>query len=232
MKKTFFSRYKGLIIAALVVVGLLVAYLVLKRYFSVQALQQHDNYLQAIIDRNYAGAVVIYLVLYVCFIATSLPLVAPLAIAGGFLFGTLWGFLYAEIGTTVGATISFLVIRAFSTTGTLQMYRKKLHKLEARIKKNGVGYLLLLSLLSVVPLFIINMVAVLADVSFVTVAWTTALGSIPLTFLYALAGARLRTIGSIKDIFSLQIIIAILVFAVLLFVLPKLVNRVKKQLTD
>jgi uncharacterized membrane protein YdjX (TVP38/TMEM64 family) len=227
MKQSFFARYKVWIIAVCVALIGIALYIVLKNYLTIRSLQQPDNYFQNLIDHNYVGAVLIYITLYVCIIATSLPLIAPLAIAGGFLFGILEGFLYAEVGTTVGAVTAFLMIRAFSTTGTLQSYRKKLHKLESQIKKNGVGYLLLLSLLSVVPFFVINMVAVLADVSFITVAWTTAVGSIPLLFLYVLAGFQLRTIGSVKDIFSPQLIVVLVLLGIFLFVLPKFITKLK-----
>lgn len=228
MKQSFFSRHKWLVAALIAVVVLLVSYFVLRRYLTVQALQKHDYFLQDIIDNNYVGAVLIYILVYVCIIATSLPLVAPLAIAGGFLFGTFTGFLYAELGTTIGSTVAFLILRVFSTTGALQGYRKKLWKLEEKIKKNGVGYLLMLSLLSVVPFFIINTVAVLAGVSVFTVMWTSALGSMPLLFLYALAGSQLRTIGSFKDIFSPQLIIILVLLALIFFVTPKIFRRFKQ----
>ena len=138
------NKYCRLVGGAFLVVALLLLYYGIRSYFTIDTVQEHGLYFDAFIAKNYVGAVLLYIGIYMLVIASSLPLVAPLAMAGGYLFGVFAGLVYADIATTAGATISFVFLRYFLSHDSIATYRKKFARLEKNIKKNGIRYLLML----------------------------------------------------------------------------------------
>jgi uncharacterized membrane protein YdjX (TVP38/TMEM64 family) len=107
-------------------------------------------------------------------------------------------------------------------------YGKRFDKFQERVKKDGASYLLTLHFLSILPYFMINLIAALADMPYITVFWVTLLGSVPLIVVYSLAAHELATICSARDIFSPGVIIALILLA-LCALLPMLIKRIKKD---
>ena len=103
-----------------------------------------------------------------------------------------------------------------------------LEKFERRIEEYGPPYLLMLHFSTLFPYAVINVLAALAGISVVTVMWTTAVGFLPSALIYSFAGSRLTTISSVRDVFSPQIILA-LVLLVLLMLVPIVVKQVKNR---
>jgi uncharacterized membrane protein YdjX (TVP38/TMEM64 family) len=67
----------------------------------------------------------------------------------------------------------------------------------------------------VFPYFLVNILAALTTIPFITFIWTTSVGILPGSLVYAFAGSQLNTISSLKDIFSLKILFA---FSLLVFI--------------
>ena len=76
--------------------------------------------------------------------------------------------------------------------------------------RNGASYLLTLRLIPVFPFFLINFLAGLTKVPLRTFLWTTSLGIIPGTVVFAFAGQQLGSINSPADILSKKVIAAFL----------------------
>src|SRR5260221_7385840 len=93
-----------------VIVGL-VWYFGLHEYFSLASLQSNRAYLEQAVKTNYIQAVLIFMAVYAAVISLCMPGVPPLTMLGGFLFGFFPCIVFASISSTVGTTISFLVIR-------------------------------------------------------------------------------------------------------------------------
>lgn len=209
----------------------LLRYLGVGKYLTLEQLQANKAYLQEVVAYYYLKSVLIYIVVYTFVIAMAIPAFPPLTIIGGFLFGLVPGALYAAIGATIGSSISFLVMRYIMANTIRRKYGDKLQKFNERIKSHGVAsYLLTLQLLSVIPYFIINALAALADVPFITFFWTTLVGSLPLLFLYSFAGRELYVVESMGDIFSLPVIL-LFILLILLALLPMFL-RWLRQLPD
>lgn len=210
------NKYCRLLGIAFLLVLIAILYYGLRSYFTVDTVQEHGAYFDKFIEQHYVGALLLYISIYSLVIAASLPLVAPLAMTGGYLFGAFAGLVSADIATTFGATLSFVFLRHFLSYDSIAIYRKKFTRLETNIKKNGIRYLLMLEFVSIVPFFVVNVVGILAHVSVFTLAWTAAVGSIPFLFVYALAGAQLRSVGSVGDLFSPYVIGALILIFVML----------------
>jgi len=228
MQDSFFSKYKRPIFFVLMFCAIALFYYFVRSYITVESLQKDGQYLFAFIERHQVVSVIVYILFFAAVIAASLPMVGPLAIAGGYLFGMIPGFCYGLLATTLGGLSAFLALRYFMSGEALEKKRKKFAKMERKIKENGISYLLMLQLLSVVPFFVINTVAILANASVFTLVWTTIVGSAPGLLLYTFAGKQLRMIGSFGDIFSPGVIVALLLLIVVIFVVPKLLKKFKK----
>lgn len=224
------NGFKRALIAGSVILVtiLLLRYFGVSKYLSLNQLQAHKVYLQEVVAYHYIKSVLVYIAVFVCVIALAIPAFAPLTIIGGFLFGFVPGSLYAAIGATVGSTISFLFMRYVMSNTIRQKYGHKLDTFNERIKSHGVAsYLLTLQLLTIIPYFLINALAALADVPFVTFVWTTFVGLLPLLFVYVFAGRELYVVESVGDIFSPSVIV-LFVLLIILALLPMFLRWIRK----
>src|SRR5579872_6505736 len=197
-----------------VIIGV-VWYLGLYEYFSLSALQSNRAYLEEMVKANYIKAVFIFIAVYAAVISFGMPGVPPLTLVGGFLFGFLPCIIYASISTTIGTTVSFLVIRYVLGNLIRGKYAQKLDRFNEKIASHGTAsYLLTMQLMGVIPYFIINVLAALTNVPTVTFIWTTCVGSLPILCVYALAGRQLYMVESVRDIFSPSIIVLLAVLVV------------------
>ncbi len=220
---------KSLVAAvALVVFILLLRKFGVGKYFTLAALKEDSVHLKHLVEAYYFPSILVYIASYTLIIACAIPAVAPLTILGGFLFNALPGLLYAEIGATAGSIITFLFVRYVVSNLVRTRYRARLDKFNEQIKAYGYSYLLTLQLLTIIPFFVINTLAGLADVPLFTFIWTTAVGSLPLLFIYALAGRQLGEIEAVRDILKPHII-ALLIVLALLALLPMVIKRIRKS---
>lgn len=216
------------IIAIGFLVGLyaLVRYFALDYYLSLAFFKEQNENLRAWVQKDYLWAAMVYMAVYAAIIACSIPSVGPLTIAGGFMFGIIPGTIYAVVGATIGATIAFLLYRSVLYGAMTRKYALRIEPFKKNVATYGASYLLMMHFMSVVPYFIINIVAAVAQVPMLTFLWTTVVGIIPLAFVYAFAGGELGCIESVSDIFSLPIIMALLLLVILSFA-PILVKRLQ-----
>ncbi len=215
---------------ATTIIGIIVMimyYSGLSQYLSVENIKMHSTYLKQQVDENYFGSVLAFLVVFVTMLAFTLPVTGPMGIIAGFLFGLGAGTLYSMIAIVLGTTISFILVRRTLSQVMRIQYKDQLASFNERMKQYGFSYLITLQLLVVVPYFIINTLAALADVSLSTFMWTTAIGSLPVIAIYVFAGQQLYMIQTWRDIFSMHTLALLAVLATL-GLLPMLIRRLRK----
>lgn len=204
-------------------------YFSIPKYFTLERIRENRAWLTDIVSQNYAASVILYILFFAFIIAIGIPAAGPLTLLGGFLFGVWGGLAYAFIGAITGVTTLFFIVRYIISSTIRRRYAAQLDQFNQRIQSYGHSYLLTMHLMSVVPYFVIATVAGLTDVSVVTFIWTAAVGSFPLLVIYAFAGQQLGSIGSMKDILSPQIILALGLLG-LLALLPILMRRVRETI--
>lgn len=151
------------------------------------------------VDRHQAGAMLGYALLYVAAVALSLPGGLVLTIAGGFLFGWLAGGLLAIVSATTGAMLVFLIARSAVGDMLAAKVGPRMAALAEELKRDAAAYLLFLRLVPVFPFWLVNLAPALVGVRAGTFLWTTALGILPGTFAFALAGAGLDAAVAAQD---------------------------------
>ena len=182
-------------------------------YFTLEHLHENHRFLKQFVTNHYLISVFIYVGIYSLLLACALPVVMPLALIGGFLYGMVGGLGYASLSCLLGSVVSFLVLRYVVAHWIRGWHNQRIEEFNHQVQKYGYSYLLMLHFLSIIPLFVINLLAAVANVPLFTVIWVTALGTLPLNFLCVMAGQQLSTIHSFKDIFTPTIVILLLLLA-------------------
>ncbi len=189
-------------------------------------LKKNREFFFAFVRGHYLQSVAAYIVSYIIIAALSVPGAGIMTLAGGFLFGVLSATVYIDIGATIGATLAFLTARYLLGTWLQEKYWKQLGAFNAEMKKNGPRYLLTVRLIPAFPFFMINFLSGLTSIPVKTFIWTTALGIIPATVIFAYAGRQLGTINAVSEILSARLITALTVLAALAL-FPAAYNRIK-----
>jgi len=191
----------------------------LMNYFSLETLKENREHLKAIVDHSYILAVLLYILAFIIGVLSPLPLPALLTITGGFLFGVLPGIIYACIGATLGSILSFLIFRAFFGDKLQKRYAKQLKSFNHNMTLYGSNYILGVHFIGLIPFFIINALASLTSISLFNFTWTTAVGVIPSSIIFAFMGQKLSSVNSVYELFTPGVII-MFVILVLFSVLP------------
>lgn len=190
-------------------------------------LVQHRDGMLAYVQAHYAMSVFLFIVLYIVVTAFSVPGAVILTLAGGFLFRTVAATVYVDIGATTGAVLAFLSARFLLGQRLQEKYARQLEAFNAEIRSNGKNYLLTVRFIPVFPFFLINFLAGLTSVPLSTFAWTTAVGIIPGTMVFAFAGRQIATLSSLSGILSRNVLLALSALA-LFSLIPVFIKKWKQ----
>lgn len=218
----------------ILILVLLIAAIIAIRYspaggiLTFDNLKQHRESLVDVVQNRYGLSVVVYITAYMLVTAFSIPGGVVLTLAGGFLFGTLATTLYVNIGATIGATLAFLSSRYLLGAGIQEKYQSQLRKFNEELERNGTHYLLTLRLIPVFPFFLINFLSGLTKIPVKAFIWTTSLGIIPGTAVFAFAGKQIGTINAASEILSMNVLAALAILA-LFAIIPVIIKRIKAR---
>jgi uncharacterized membrane protein YdjX (TVP38/TMEM64 family) len=224
MKSGTIKRLALLIIIVGLIIGL--RFTGIGSQLTLENLQANAARLRDFSDSHFLASVLAFILIYIIVTGFSLPGALILTLAGGFLYKTLLAAVFVNIGATAGATLAFVFARYIAGTWIQQKYADKLSGFNAELDKNGPSYLLTMRLIPVFPFFLINLFAGLTRIPLKTFVWTTSLGILPGSLVYAYAGQQLGNIHNVKDIFTTRILIAFLLLAGLA-ILPAIIRKLR-----
>ena len=221
---------RNIIIISIIIICtfILLNYSGISNYLTFDNLKIQKDKLMNFTDENYLLTVVIFILIYFISISLSIPQAIILSIIGGFLFGVIRGVIFINIGATPGALISFLLVRSLFGKKIQKKFSHKLEKFNNELERNGNFYLLSIRMIPLFPFVFINILAGLSKVKTTRFLWTTSLGMIPVTIVYAFAGKQLNNINSPGDIISVEILGGLVILA-LMILLPVVVKHLKKK---
>lgn len=199
----------------------------LHAFFTFENLKAQQSSLSSFVQANYILTVLIFISLYIVSVAFLIPIATVLTLSGGFLFGATFGIIFVNIGATIGAVCAFLFARYIIGNKIQQKYKSKLQKFNQELEENKFQYLFSLRLLPIFPFFLVNFFCGVTNVDLRTFFITTSIGIIPGSFVYTYAGSQLANISAIEDIFSKEILFALILLATLTL-LPVLYKKYKK----
>lgn len=166
----------------------------LNRYISLELFLESRAPLLAFIEEHFAAAIGGFSALYATLVAISAPGATIMTLAGGALFGVKFGLMASVVGATLGACVIFLAARSAMGAALAARAGPKVLKLRDKFNDHAVGYLLFLRMSPLFPFWFVNLAAALANVPLRTFFWTTALGVLPVGFVFTVAGAGMDQI--------------------------------------
>lgn len=220
----------------ILVLGFLIVYFSgLLDYLSFETLKMHRKSIVSFVSERYFLSSLGFIFLYILAIAFSIPGGVFLTILGGFLFPQPLSTIYVVFSATIGATLLFLAAKtAFRDFFEKKVSKGFLKKMEKGFQENGSSYLLFLRFIPLFPFWLVNLAPAFFGASLWTFVWTTFVGIIPGSFVYAQTGAGLGAIldtdkpFSLDAIFNWKMRIALICLA-LLSLTPIIVKKMKKK---
>jgi uncharacterized membrane protein YdjX (TVP38/TMEM64 family) len=193
----------------------------LSDHLSLDTLARHREALARFVADNLLLAAMAYVGLYIAAVAFSLPGAVFLTLSGGFLFGAVLGTVLTVTAATIGATLVFLFASRVLGADALDRLGPRAAALGEGIRRNAASYLLVLRLVPLFPFFLVNLVPAFVGVRPGIYIATTAIGILPGTAVFTLAGAGLGDVlarggdFNVGDVLTPQILGALIGLALL-----------------
>lgn len=184
-------------------------------YLTLDWVQKNLGSLRESYENNPVTVTSVFLGIYLFLTSLSIPGSIILTLISGSLFGLGLGTFWVISGTTLGATLAFLLSRYLFRDFFERKFRAQFERMNRRVKDEGVPYLFTLRMIPVSPYVVINIVMGLTDMRLWSFMWVTALGMLPGTFLYVLAGRKISEIESVSEILSWEILLALTFLGIL-----------------
>jgi len=178
----------------------------LGQYLQLSAVQQRMGELRGWYDDNPLLAGGIYFCIYVVVTGLSVPGAAVMTLAGGALFGFWYALLLVSFGSSVGATLAFLVSRTLLRDWVQERFGRQLAAINQGFAKDGAFYLFTLRLVPLFPFFLINLLMGLLPIATWRYYWVSQLGMLPATAVYVNAGTQLGQLDSLAGIISPELL--------------------------
>ncbi|MCF3096766.1 pyridine nucleotide-disulfide oxidoreductase [Aeromonas australiensis] len=201
----------------------------LGHYVTLPQLQARQTELAALVDRHFASAALLFVLLYVLSTALSLPGASLLTLGGSAVFGVGWGLLLVSFASSIGATLAFLSARFLLRDWVIARFGDKLATFQSGMAKEGAFYLLSLRLIPVFPFFLVNLLMGLTPIRVSTYYWVSQLGMLPGTFVYVLAGSELGQLTSTGNILSPGLMVALTLLGLMPWLVKKLTTHLAQR---
>jgi len=172
---------------------------------------------------------VVYVFIYIIATVAVVP-GSLITIAAGVLFGSVLGVIVVSIGSTLGASLSFLIGRYFARDAVERWTRKKkkFRKLEEFIESHGPLSVAIVRLIPIFPYNLVNYGFGLTRIRFRTYVLWTWLCMLPVTIIYVV-GADAVTSGITEGEVPWTLIIVIVVITAILTLLIRHTRKVMRQ---
>jgi uncharacterized membrane protein YdjX (TVP38/TMEM64 family) len=161
------------------------------RWLTFDQLQAHHAQLQHLVARSPVVSAAAFALVFVAVVAACIPGPGLMATVSGYLFGTVAGGAISLAACVAGSAVVFLACRSAFAGWLTRRGGPRVRALEQELSANAFPYLVSLKLIPVVPMFVANVAAGLANVRLVAVVAATAVGSAPICFILAGLGAGL-----------------------------------------
>lgn len=184
---------------------------------------------QGLVLGHRASAWLCYLAVGVVLINCPIPAAALLKLLAGFLFGVAEAWALNLLISVLGCSLGFSVTRHLFYRAFYARFSRQLARANLEIAHNGFWYVLACRLFVVMPFFLSNIVAGLSSMRLRTFAAATALGVIPSSLIYALAGNELERLTTAADILTPRTVAALAALALAALLPPVFKHRLARS---
>ncbi len=179
----------------LVVCLMIAAYVLgVQDHLTLQKIATNREELRLFIASNLALALLIYMAIYVSVVALSIPGTFLLTIAGGLLFGWILGSIATVFAATAGSSLIFFAAKTSLESILARKSGPIIARIQAGFARDAFHYLLFLRLVPLVPFWLVNIAAALAQIRLKTFVAATFLGIMPATIAFSFVGSGLDSV--------------------------------------
>lgn len=216
-----------------VALGIIIAGIVLfynwdlGQYFTLETLKANRNRLDNFYRTDATLMILGFIILYMVIGLLMLPGSTFLSLCAGAIFGLPLGPLMVNIGSTLGATLAFLMARYVLQGWMEKKFEEEIKPINEGICQNAIQCILFFRLIPIFPFFLVNITLGLTKVPLRVFILGTFFGTMPATWVYANAGSNLATINSFADIASPKVLVALTLLGMFVIapVIYKTINR-------
>jgi uncharacterized membrane protein YdjX (TVP38/TMEM64 family) len=197
-------------------------------FLSLERLKDNQGLLELFYQSNRLTVMVCFVALFLVIGLFLLPGATLLSVLSGAVFGLPLGPLLVSLGSTLGAMLAFYVARYILKNWAEERFGERLHPIQEVLCKNDIHYMLFLRLVPFAPFFLVNIAMGASRISWKVFMAGTLLGKLPAIWIYANAGSNLANLGSLSDINSPRVIVALTLLC-LLTLIPVIYKKIKNS---
>lgn len=220
-------------LAAIIIITLIFFSILTVQNYKEELFQELKEQRTALQEFTTANPLLTYLLFFsstILLVNTPIPFAALIKVIGGAIFGVAFGTIMNILATTLGAAIGFFLGKYFIKQHVYEKYAQKLKKIDKEFHNNSFLYIILLRTSLIIPFFIINFISgATRKISFKNYLFSTTLGVIPLSYVYAYSGFQLSTINSFNELLSPQTIVVIVVLTLVVGASIVIKNKFEKK---
>ena len=166
---------------------------------------------------GHAGPLV-FVGIYIVAVVAALP-GSALTVSAGILFGSVWGVVVVSIGSTIGASLAFLISRYLAREPAADWLAKneRFRKLDRMTEQHGWIIVLLTRLVPIFPFNLLNYGFGLTRVRFRTYVLWSWIGMLPATIVFTVGGDALSQSldGKVPWFLVISLMVAVIIVAVI-----------------
>jgi pyruvate/2-oxoglutarate dehydrogenase complex dihydrolipoamide dehydrogenase (E3) component/uncharacterized membrane protein YdjX (TVP38/TMEM64 family) len=218
------TRWKLLLLIALILAIAAFFALGLNRYFSLESFRSQRAIIDAYVSASPAKAGFLFFLIYIAVTGLSLPGAAVMTLIAGALFGIVRGTAIVSFAAALGATLAFLVSRFVLRDWVQKRFGNRLNAINSGIARDGAFYLFALRLVPVFPFFVINLLMGITSIRTWTFYWVSQLGMVAGTIVFVYAGTQL---GQFQ--ISWQLLFALSLLGIFPLAAKKVLDALKRR---
>jgi len=197
------------------------------QYMTLENLKFNQHRLEEFYQANSIILIVSFIIFYILIGLFLLPGSTFLSFASGFIFGPGLGVVVVNIGSTLGATLAFLVSRYLLRDWVERKFGDKVRGVDEKLCEKPLNCILFFRLVPLFPFFAVNIGLSLSQVPLKHFFFGTMFGTLPATYVYTNAGNNLASINSFSEIMSPKTLGSLALLGALALV-PVFYKRIKK----
>jgi len=170
---------------------------------------------------NFFISILLFFLFLLCYSMLSLPGLLIFITMSGYLFGIYYGYVVSILSITFGSLAFFILSKIFFKYFFIKYYEKYAQNINKYISHSTLEYLIIFRLIPALPLMVQNIILSLLDITIFKFLLASFIGFTPIQLTAVIIGNKIKNIQLIKeisgqDIFTLDIVLVICVFILLL----------------
>lgn len=160
----------------------------------IDLLREHQYDLLSFVTSKPVLAGLLFTLIYALAVATSVPGLAVLTMAGGYLFGWMLGTVYTMIAASLASAGVFLLARSAFGAALRERAGPMIQRFARGFKESALSYVFVMHLIPIFPYMVVTTLPAACGVPLPIYMFSAFFGILPATILLARIGAGLGDI--------------------------------------